>query len=51
MKNAKVPAELMAKLPPAEGYAKAVFPTLEQQAAFKETITKGWDKTVGADVK
>ncbi len=51
VKNGKVPAELMAKLPPAESYAKAVFPTLEQQAAFKETITKGWDKTVGADVK
>jgi putative spermidine/putrescine transport system substrate-binding protein len=51
VKNGKVPAELMAKLPPAEGYAKAVFPTLEQQAAFKETITKGWDSTVGAEVK
>ena len=50
-KNNKIPADLMKKLPPAEGYAKAIFPTLEQQAAFKETITKGWDKVVGADVK
>ena len=51
VKNSKVPAELLAKLPPAENYAKAIFPTLEQQAAFKETITKGWDTIVGADVK
>jgi putative spermidine/putrescine transport system substrate-binding protein len=51
VKDGKVPADLMAKLPPAEGYAKAVFPTLEQQAAFKETITKGWDATVGVEVK
>lgn len=51
VKNNKVPKELLDKLPPAEGYAKAIFPTLEQQAAFKETITKGWDSTVGAEVK
>lgn len=51
IKNNKVPKELLDKLPPAEGYAKAVFPTLEQQGAYKETITKGWDSIVGADVK
>jgi putative spermidine/putrescine transport system substrate-binding protein len=51
VKNNKVPKELLDKLPPAEGYAKAVFPTLEQQGAYKETITKGWDSIVGADVK
>jgi len=51
VKNNKVPKELLDKLPPAEGYAKAVFPTLEQQAAYKETITKGWDSIVGAEVK
>ena len=39
----KVPADLLAKLPPAESYAKAVFPTLDEQAAAKEVITKQWD--------
>ena len=39
-KNGKVPAELIAKLPPAESYAKAVFPTLDEQNEAKEVITK-----------
>ncbi len=47
----KVPDELMKKLPPAEAYAHAVFPTLDQQNASKAVITTGWDKTVGANVK
>lgn len=47
----KVPSELLAKLPPAASYEKAVFPTLEQQAASKEVITKQWDSVVGANVK
>jgi putative spermidine/putrescine transport system substrate-binding protein len=51
VKNKKVPAELLAKLPPAESYDKAVFPTLEQQAKAKEIITKQWDTVVGANVK
>jgi putative spermidine/putrescine transport system substrate-binding protein len=51
VKNGKVPQELLDKLPPAAAYEKAVFPTLDQQAAYKETITKGWDGVVGADVK
>ena len=46
-----VPGRLLDKLPPAEGYAKAVFPTLAEQAAAKEAITKQWDAVVGADVK
>jgi putative spermidine/putrescine transport system substrate-binding protein len=50
-KNNKLPADLMAKLPPAESYAKAVFPTLDEQKAAKETITKQWDTVVGANVK
>lgn len=50
-KNGKIPADLMKKLPPAEGYAKAVFPTLDQQAAAKAVITKDWDSVVGANVK
>ena len=51
VKNRKVPADLLAKLPPADAYDKAVFPTLEQQNQAKEVITKQWDGVVGANVK
>ena len=47
----KVPADLMAKLPPAEGYAKAVFPTIDQLNQASPVITKQWDSVVGANVK
>jgi putative spermidine/putrescine transport system substrate-binding protein len=50
-KNGKIPQDLLAKLPPADSYAKAVFPTLEEQAAGKEAITKQWDSVVGANVQ
>ena len=50
-KNKKIPADLLAKLPPAEAYEKAAFPTLDQQNAAKETTTKQWDAVVGANVK
>lgn len=46
----KIPADLLAKLPPADAYAKAVFPTLAEQGAGKEAITKQWDTVVGANV-
>ena len=39
-KNGKIPAGPAGKLPPAEAYAKAVFPTLDEQDAAKEAITK-----------
>ena len=42
-----VPAELLAKLPPAEGYAKAIFPTLEEQGAAKTTIGEAWASAMG----
>lgn len=48
--NGKIPADLLAKLPPAEAYARAVFPTLEQQAVAKETAAKKWDTVVGVEV-
>src|SRR5262245_20936047 len=51
VKNKKVPADLLAKLPPAESYDKAAFPTLDQQGKAKEIITKQWDSVVGANVK
>ena len=46
-----IPADLMAKLPPAEAYAKAVFPTLDEQSAHKEGVSAGWDKVVGVKVE
>jgi len=45
----KLPKAMLDKLPPAAGYAKAVFPTLEDQNASKDIITKQWG-VVGADV-
>jgi putative spermidine/putrescine transport system substrate-binding protein len=46
-----IPQALMDALPPAEGYAKAVFPTLDEQAANKTAVVGGWDSVVGANVK
>jgi putative spermidine/putrescine transport system substrate-binding protein len=45
-KNNKIPADLAAKLPPADLYAKAAFPKVEQQDAAKKIITEGWDAVV-----
>jgi putative spermidine/putrescine transport system substrate-binding protein len=47
----KIPADVAAKLPPAESYAKAVFPTLADQDAAKTAISTQWDSVVGAAVK
>ena len=47
----KVPADMLAKLPPAVAYSKALFPSLEQQDRAKQIITKQWDSVVGANVK
>ncbi|QPC85490.1 extracellular solute-binding protein [Mesorhizobium sp. NBSH29] len=46
-----IPKDMLDKLPPAEAYEAAVFPTLEEQAATKEVITKNWDSVVGANVQ
>jgi len=46
-----IPQELLDKLPPAEAYANAVFPTVEEQNANKEAVVANWDSVVGADVK
>jgi putative spermidine/putrescine transport system substrate-binding protein len=46
-----VPAEVLSALPPAEAYANAVFPTLDEQKAASDVITKQWDAAVGANVK
>ncbi len=45
------PAGLLDKLPPAASYEAAVFPTLDEQGAAKEAITKNWDAVVGANVQ
>jgi putative spermidine/putrescine transport system substrate-binding protein len=47
----KLPADLMAKLPPAAAYAQAAFPSLDDQNAANAVITKQWDTVVGANVK
>jgi putative spermidine/putrescine transport system substrate-binding protein len=46
-----VPQELMDRLPPAEAYARAVFPTVEQVNANREVVVAGWDSVVGANVQ
>ncbi|KAA3445763.1 iron ABC transporter substrate-binding protein [Mesorhizobium sp. SARCC-RB16n] len=50
-KNGKIPADVLAKLPPAESYASAAFPSLDEQGKAKEAISKNWDAVVGANVK
>jgi putative spermidine/putrescine transport system substrate-binding protein len=49
--NNAVPADLAAKLPSADLYSKAVFPTLAQLEGAKQVITTQWDTAVKADVK
>ena len=49
--NGKIPQELLDKLPPADAYEKAVFPTLEQVNANGDAVTAGWDTVVGANVQ
>lgn len=46
-----IPDDLAAKLPAAELYEKAVFPTIEQLDAAKQLITENWDSVVNVDVK
>ncbi len=50
-KRSAIPQKLLDALPPPEGYAKAVFPTLDEQAANKDAVVGGWDLVVGANVK
>jgi putative spermidine/putrescine transport system substrate-binding protein len=42
----KVPADIAAKLPPAESYKVAIFPTLDNLTASKKYITENWRKVV-----
>src|SRR5208337_957934 len=45
-----IPADVAAKLPPAAAYLKAVFPSLDQEAAIKAAIATDWDKVVNVQV-
>ena len=47
----KIPQDLLDKLPPAESYEAAYFPTLDEQSANKDAVTSGWDSVVGANVQ
>lgn len=49
--DGKVPQEVLDKLPPADLYKQAVFPSLEEQDANKNAVTGGWDTVVGANVQ
>ena len=46
-----IPAEMAAALPPADLYAKAIFPTIDQLSTARELITTQWDTVVGVDVQ
>jgi putative spermidine/putrescine transport system substrate-binding protein len=50
-KRGVIPAEIAAKLPPADLYANAVFPSIDQINNAKQVINDNWDKVVGANVK
>jgi putative spermidine/putrescine transport system substrate-binding protein len=45
-----IPADLAAKLPPASSYAKAMFPSIEDQEATKKATAENWDKVVNVNV-
>jgi putative spermidine/putrescine transport system substrate-binding protein len=46
VKRGVVPQAMLDKLPPAENYAKAVFPTVDQLTVIKTYITDNWRKVV-----
>lgn len=50
-KRNKIPADLAARLPPAAAYAKAVFPSLDDQNTEKTIVAEDWDKIVSINVQ
>jgi putative spermidine/putrescine transport system substrate-binding protein len=44
-----VPAELAARVPAPESYAKAVFPNLDQLSKVREDVKNQWDSVVGVN--
>ncbi|MCC6306725.1 MAG: ABC transporter substrate-binding protein [Rhodobacteraceae bacterium] len=45
-----VPQAMLDKLPPADAYARAVFPSIEAVNANSAAVKAGWDSVVGANV-
>jgi len=50
-KRGAIPQDVLDALPPAAAYEKAVFPSLDEQAANKAAVTASWDSVVGANVQ
>ncbi|MBI3913595.1 MAG: extracellular solute-binding protein [Chloroflexi bacterium] len=50
VKRNVIPADLAKKLPAAELYAKAVFPTGAQVSAARKQVGDNWEKTVGVKI-
>ncbi len=46
-----IPQDLLDRLPDQEPYARAVFPTVEQQGEHRDVVTSQWDAVVGAAVQ
>lgn len=42
-----IPQEMLDNLPPAENYAKAIFPTLAEQSEAKQAVADNWGKEMG----
>ena len=51
VKENKIPPDLMAKLPQAEPYARAKFPTVAEQDSIKAAISAQWYRVVDVAVK
>ena len=47
----KIPQEMLDRLPPAEAYNQAKFPSVAEQDEAKAVITAKWDEVVGANVQ
>jgi putative spermidine/putrescine transport system substrate-binding protein len=43
-----IPQDVLDKMPAAESYAKAIFPTLDDQSAAKKVVAADWAKEMGA---
>jgi len=50
VKRNAIPADLAKKLPPAELYAKAFFPTGAQVSAARKLVGDNWEKVVGTKI-
>jgi putative spermidine/putrescine transport system substrate-binding protein len=50
-KAGKIPQDLLARLPDAAAYEKAIFPSLDDQNAAKAAVAAKWDTVVGANIQ